>query len=276
MKIRKDDKESCVHTLSSWSEISTVYQRVMNGELTLKDRNAESSLEGMREGINFFTVDSEVMQERLRNGYNFEHTIPPHLLPTVTYDRPRPRYTDDPEGEFNNDLYEMGETEHFLVRRKRKSVGGLRLSFDYEFNSSVDGQVIGEYGQWIGSIIESLQSRGFDLEINLYGNDKRTFIGWDRNISRIRLSRFGERVMPHDWSVLFSPGGYRHFGFMRILMTPMFDPTLKVTEGLGQATGKKWDIHWDAQNREILFEVNANSSQFPAEEMTERFNSWKE
>lgn len=236
--------------------------------------------ENWRTGGSFYGPSMEEMAPRLRQGYEFDSTIAPQKLPDVAYDRPRPRYTDDSEGEFNYDLYYQGETEYFLNKPKRKSVGGIRIRAEYVFAAGVSHQMITEYAQWLGTVIQSLQARGFDLEIELFSRVEscyrkagKPWSSEDRHY--IRVSRFGERIMPWDWSALFSPGGYRHFMFAT-MMLPAEETELNVAEGLGHTLAGAWDIKWHPRERVIEITNDSRGYTFPAEDMTKRFESWKE
>lgn len=259
-----------------WHEITDTFKKIVKQDWRFKSTRANNTITRWDSEQGFIGATPDEMLKRLHNGYDFDKTLAPSSLPFVESYRKRPRYTDDPEGDYDHDLYMNGETEYFLTKPKRESLIGLRLNIRYDFNCNVSAKFISEYGQWIGSVIEALQTRGYDLEIMVMQSALHTFThdkqGPDQQM--VRVSRFGERVMPRDWSALFSPGGYR-----MLLWLAMFlgadESGEQLSESLGMADGERFDISWEPKRREITFHVNSRGSKkYPAEDMTRKFESW--
>jgi hypothetical protein len=277
MEIKRNGQEVSIYY--DWMEITSIYRKLAeNPGIAKTERLREFSNRGGRwdEDSAWFGANRQEMLGWLENGYEFENKVDPDSLPSVAYDRPRARYTDDPEGEFSYDLYIQGETEHFLTKPKRRMMGGIRLNCQYDFNSNVGSKVIAEYGQWIGSVIQNLQAKGFDVEVNLYTYVKNAYSNFPVSKTYVNLSKFGERVMPFDWSSAFSPGGFRHLFFLAYIWPDEMAKDLNINQGLGQAIGKKWDIEWEPKAREIRITNNCDASSFPMKDMTKRFESWTE
>lgn len=259
-----------------WYEITSTFRKIVEDGWRFESSKANEVLASWNYESGFIGCTPDEMLKRLHDGYDFDPSTAPSSLPYVESYRKRPRYTDDPEGDYDYDLYINGETEYFLTKPKRESLIGLRLKIHYDFNCNVKVKFIAEYGQWIGSVVESLQKRGYDLEIMVMQSARNTYTNFNGSDQQmVRVSKFGERVMPRDWSALFSPGGYR-----MLLWLAMFlgadESGQKLSGGLGKAQGKRFDITWEPKAREIEFHVNSTTvpSKYPAEDMTKKFESW--
>jgi hypothetical protein len=276
MKFIKD-KHNNTQTYLDWYEIVGIYNDIAQNptKKRFKGRVLRDHISSWQEGGYFYDAKMSDMVDRIRNGYEFDHRAAPASLPNVEYDRPRMRYTDDPEGEYSHDLYITGETEHFLTKPKRKSVGGLRLRIQFNFSCGIGKDMIAEYTQWVGTVIQSLQARGYDLEIELYSEANGVYTNTRKDGHYIRVSKFGERVMPHSWSAAFSPGGFRHFMFLAYMWPEESEP-VTACGSLGMPLGRKYDITWEPKERIINIETNSHSENFPIDDMTKRFESWTE
>jgi hypothetical protein len=260
-----------------WHEITGTFKKIVEQDWRYKSERANQFVDDWSHDSSFIGAKPKEMLRRLHQGYDFPPESAPSVLPYVESYRRRPRYTDDPEGDYDHDLYMNGETEYFLTKPKRESLIGLRLKIRYDFNCKVSSKFIAEYGQWVGTVIESLQTRGYDLEIMVMQDAHHTFDhGRDGNDQQmVRVSKFGERVMPRDWAALFSPGGYR-----MLLWQAMFlgadSSSHELTYTLGKAQGERFDISWEPKEREITFHVNSTNvpTKYPAENMTKKFESW--
>lgn len=280
--IYKNDRNAQQGTIGKfdWHELTVTYRELFEGARIPVGARLREHVEewksGNKEG--WSGANGKEMIDFLKHGYQFEATVDPDKLPFVPYERPRMRYTDDPEGEYDHDLYMNGETEHFLTKPKRQSLIGIRLRIEYTFAWTVNAETIANYAKWVGTVVQSLQARGYDLEIEVVSHSQSVYTqSHDIDESRIRVSKFGERVMPYDWSAIFSPGGYRHLMFLAYML-PGEDKSLNMTPtaGLGGTLQSAWDIKWDPKEREIRFVVNQRGDTFPAEEMTKRFESWRD
>ena len=141
------DKQSNTQTTFDWHELVRAYEDIMTGTRKVTGRQAVNHISEWEQGGSFYDATSKEMIDRIHNGFEFDYKAAPESLPNIEYDRPRMRYTDDPEGEYSHDLYITGETEHFLTKPKRKSVGGLRLRVQYNWNCAISKKTIAEYTQ---------------------------------------------------------------------------------------------------------------------------------
>jgi hypothetical protein len=278
MKFEKINKNGiATQFYCDWYDITSTFRRIVEHDWRYKSETTANRIINKWSYENsFFGCTPDEMLKRLHTGYDFDKSLAPSSLPFVESYRKRPRYTDDPEGDYDHDLYMNGETEYFLTKPKRESLIGLRLKIRYDFNCIVNAKFIAEYGQWIGAIIESLQTRGYDLEIMVMQSSDGTYgmkgNGVDQQM--VRVSKFGERVMPRDWSALFSPGGYRMLLWQAIFLGAD-ESGLRLSPSLGRADGRGFDISWEPKAREITFHVNSNANgKYPAEDMTRKFESW--
>lgn len=253
-----------------WAELTTLYRK-LSSRPPVKGVILTEYINRRWEEEEWVGARTSQMLDRLSNGYLFHGDIDVSRLPAVAYDRPRPRYTDDSEGEFDYDLYINGETEHFLTKPKRTSHGGIRLKIAYNFATKVNQRIIAEYTKWLGAVIQNLQARGYDLEIEVFSKLTNTYRETAKCHHSIRVSKFGERVMPHDWSALFSPGGYRHFMFLAYMWPQEIHKDLKVVRGMGHTIPSKWDIQWDEKERAITIEIDSRTKVFPLADMTKKF-----
>lgn len=278
MKIKIEN--TSVYATADWAEIVKLYRLYLNGLKEPEGKPFRRQIKQWKDGEEtwFNGNTGEEMLTFLDRGYELEASIDPATLPMVTSQHKRARYTDDPEGEYSHDLYNLGEVDYFLTNPKRESLIGLRLNIEYDFNAIVDKKVVSDYAQWIGSVINALQKRGYDLEINLRCESENSYVGLNGHGQfNILVSKFGERVMPFDWSALFAPGGFRHFFFMMIYQGQEEHPLLTATSGLGRAASHDFDINWNPKLREIDITTNGRAAKsFPAEAMTKKFESWVE
>lgn len=262
----------------TWGEIVNTYKMATGkggpAAAGFKDPKATSIIDMWRnnERLSFYTIGSEEMVKRLDQGYTYKGEIDTVGLPSVEYERPRWTYSENPEGDFDYDLYIMGEAEYFRNRPKRLSLGGISLWVEYDFSGGVSEKTIAKYGEFVGRVIENLQKRGHDIEISLILKSRHTYTDKKSKSDtfEILLSKFGEKVMAHDWSAIFSPGGFRHFMFLSLMMGGRQDGR-KLTSGLGAPAGNAWKVDWDAKLRRIHIGVNCHDSNFPAEDMTAQF-----
>jgi hypothetical protein len=277
MKVTVDDN-TVVHAYVDWAEMVKKYTGVFTGGEGMKSRKGKEwalTLKHNHEG-SFYGASAEQMIERIAKGYSFPK-VELINMPVVSYDRPRPRFTDDPEGEFDNDMFISGETEYFLSKPKRRSVGGIRMKVQIGFTGMVNDRTINEYFTWVGQTIQAIQARGYDLELSVFNHNEKLYhpSGYKDSFQNIRISKFGERIIPHDWSALFSPGGHRHFMFM-FYMWAGEQENMAYANDLGASMGKGWRLEWNKDQRALTVHVDSRSNQFPAGKMTKELEDWKD
>lgn len=255
----------------SWSEITQAYQSLVAGELKGKEETNRLKEEWETNKNEFYGGTSEEMLDILINGYPFDNLSDEISLPVSTYERPRRRYTDDSEGEFNYDLYANGETEFYLQEIRRPHRGGISLLVQYDFAANVTPENIASYGRWVGAVIQHLQARGYDLEIKVFCLGSYAYEQVDGvTETHIQLSKFGEQVLKRDWSALFSPCGYRHLGFMSLVLPEVLAPNdWTCSRGLGGPVSVPNAVTWKEDTREVRITCDPNAqTNLSVEQMT--------
>jgi hypothetical protein len=157
----------------------------------------------------------------------------------------------DDEGEFDYDAYLEGEDECFSDRESTSQIAGINLVIRYSFQASKWGW-LSEYGAWCGALVHALERRGHDLSIRLNYPQSGAYGGGERSEIDVILSRFGERTMMRDWSVMFSPAGWRQLYFLAIAL-PAEREGIAVSPGLGCGSQAERDfgLGWDADSRTL-------------------------
>ena len=180
---------------------------------------------------------------------------------------------DEEEGELDIDRVMSGYDHIFLDRETRAARPGMRLMFEYAFACGTDPKVISQYGQWCASLIQSLETSGYDLVVDiwihldgLFQDDYNT-----RTSVIIRVKEENELSSFTDWSALFAPTGYRHLGFLAKCLAAEKKGT-KTTYGLGQTIGgQDWGVTYDRENQTVQVRVNqrAGAKFFPGDRLNE-------
>jgi hypothetical protein len=195
--------------------------------------------------------------KHMREGFRAPEFI--HAAEYVpTAERMRNTYNRD-EGDFDIFRAAGGRDDYFLGPQKRLSKPGLRVQIEFAFAWTVSAQTIQEYGAWCAGFLGALEREGYDLVVdmwipldNLYEGD-----GWYTNDQGqrqyqplrsnvlVRVKRPNEVSDFTEWSVLFSPTGYRHLGFTAKCVAG--DKIGKKAVGsLGQTVGgKSWGVQYD-------------------------------
>lgn len=270
------DKNKVVHSYVDWYEVVQKYKSLFAGDEIMESSHGKQWQKTLKEGYeqSFYGASSDEMLERLKKGYPFPVSKLGNM-PVVTYDRPRSRYTDDAEGEFDYDMFINGETDCFLSKPKRQSVGGIRMKVQIGFVARTPDRVITEYFAWVGKVIQAIQARGYDIELSVFNQNNKLYPNYRGSYQNIRISKFGEKIMPKDWSALFSPGGHRHYMFLIYQWTGEQED-IAYSAGLGSSEGKGWELEWDRKERMLTIHVNSMAREFPAEHMTEQLENWND
>ncbi len=239
-----------MHTVTySWYELREKY-------LSLTDKFERSRTYCIEEGI-WSGASYEDACKWIKQGYDLESHSSHMSVPSMTVDKPRWIYSDDSEGEFNYDLYAMGETEYFLSRTPRPQRAGIKVNIGYGFRADTPASTIADYGKWVGEVLFNIIAQGFDVEVNIESrnNEKLTVL--------IQVSRFGEQMMMNEWSAFFSPAGHRHFVFMARRMAG---------RKIGGSIHRGWTVKWDEKERILSFDCNSmEHGSFPIESMTDQY-----
>ena len=108
-----------------------------------------------------------------------------------------------------------GYDDFYLGMDERIAKPGVRIQFGFAFNCGVSNAIIAQYGAWIMALIAGMEANGFDMTVDAMMSVTELFQG-ERNVKShvlLRVKREGEVSDPAEWSVLFSPIGFRVLGF---------------------------------------------------------------
>jgi hypothetical protein len=186
----------------------------------------------------------------------------------------RPAWNEE-DGDIEVSRLYGGYDDFYLGMAERVSKPGIRVQFGLSFSCGVSNQVIAQYGAWIFGMLAGMESEGFDVTVDAAMSVRDLFQG-ERNVTShvlLRVKKAGEISNPADWSVLFSPIGFRVLGFTAFNVAG--DKIGKVCQhNLGYpATGHKWDLNYTPEDS--LVQIFCNSSAyshdvFPADVLTEK------
>jgi hypothetical protein len=213
-------------------------------------------------------TDAEV-REWIRRGYD---------LPTLPDDVPRPaadlsekprwRRSDDPEGEFQYDDFLNGEPEYYLARDRVGPKPGINVEVGFSFACNVSVDVPVAYGEWVGSALRAIQAQGYDVALSMVNRVTGNFQGrYDQeDETHIVCSTFGQTKLAVDWSILWSPAGFRHLMFLAKCLPDFRESVESVSTGLGLPQNPGWGVEWAGDTRTLRFTVG--EGRFPAHDMT--------
>jgi hypothetical protein len=180
------------------------------------------------------------------------------------------------EGEMQIDLMLSGFDYPFLQWDKREKKPGMQINVGVCFNAHTDVELIAAYTQWVAQVLFAIESQGIDPEVNLTMATTGTFSnGPRRHRTLIRVKKENEASDFANWSAMFSPGGFRMLGFSAEFLIGDREGWT-VVSSLGQAaSGKAWNVSWDAETRtlEISENMNQTSGEFPADEMSDKLRA---
>lgn len=259
----------------TYQEIADAYRTVVNGGSVVKraiNVNLENNWrERWKSGGSWVGCNSADMLDWISNGFNVEGLkVEPDLIPA----RHRRRLLTAEEGdELLLDVAWSGSDIPFIEWEKREKKPGISVDIYMDFNMDFDGHIITQYQRWCARALWAIESAGFDAEIFLIIGVRDSFIG-ERGKNRylkIQVKRENEASDFQRWSAMFSPGGFRHLGFLSIIMTG--DRLSKDTDdSLGSALPfGKWAVEWDDVSRKVIFgQTERYDEQFPEVAMTEQ------
>lgn len=173
--------------------------------------------------------------------------------------RRRMRWTDD--GDLDVGQVLVGSDFPYARWDPRLRKPGLAIVAEIAFNSGTPAEVLADYGEWITSQVKRLEMQGYDLEVTAAIPLRHL---WQERLSptytdiQMTLKRANEAADLRQWSPMFSPAGFRGFGFCAIYLTAL-DLGLTPTGGLGQCHSEKWGVRFNADTRTLRLTVNSNS-----------------
>lgn len=223
----------------------------------------------------FYGVNAAEMTRTLHEGFNvgsLENVTA--LIPL----RPRRKVRYQDEGdELLLDLALSGEDNFYIEWEKRESKPGVNVVIECSFNSSVQAAMVSQYGRWVARALFTLESLGFDCvvsyRITTDGAVSTGPMAGKTFQSEVKVKRANEASDFTSWSSLFSPGGFRHLGFLSIIKAgDHFSGRIRNTLGRGISLGS-WDVLWNTESRTLRFGHPQKPTDFPEWKMTEAFSA---
>lgn len=206
----------------------------------------------------------EEMRDRVSNGYLADGMT---LKPGANT-RPRRKLRFDEEGEIQVDMALSGHDTPFLAWGKRERTPGLRLDVELAVRASTPPTVLTDYANWLSSLVAGLQSKGYDLEINVVS--RANGVVFQTPKSRVdvgvRVKRFGRKSDLKSWGAILSPGGFRRLIFLARIMACEAHGKV-ASPGFGGSFGKSWGLELDPKTRTLTVKCAAQTTRFPREQL---------
>lgn len=175
------------------------------------------------------------------------------------------------------DLSKMfsGDPTPFSQRESREAKPGIRIVMELAMSCGTKANTIEQYGAWVAGLTGNLSEAGFDVEADIQIRCRGILAGQGGSQHRgpktavnVRLKKYGEQTDFAAWSPMFSPGGFRHLGFLGLGMVADAAGT-NTPVGLGFPEYRtRWGVDWDESTRTLTVRCPANPSNFPADKMT--------
>lgn len=250
----------------SVAELKELAVDVLNGKRgELTPANMATAEDNLAGGT-WAGFDPDSLRDWIRNGYkakafqNMQAESPPI--------RKRRKMIFADEGEMQVDLALSGFDTPFISWTKRESAPGLRVDVQANFLSDVSADVIEQYQTWVARLLYTLESNGFDLEVNVFS----VAVGYmGRHYDRkgrvtVNVKQAGKISDFSRWSVMFSPAGFRGLIFAaRNLQCSRMG--LTCDKGMGQSVAPRWDVEFDDKTRHLTIRTDRHARNFPEQEM---------
>jgi hypothetical protein len=292
MTIDANDRPHEIHSFS-WSLLAKVY-KALN---TTTDGFAELKKMGWRDeqiyngqafasdtwqsgACNWAGGNFELASEYLTHGYKVGEMLadflPGVLMNTREGSAQRSRWVYGDSGD-ELDLGEAlnGNIECFRRVEQSPTLGGLNVRLHVAMTGNTDADIFAQLGAWTARLLSTAQGANISpsLEfvkrnIHIRQNDRRN------HAMVIRVKNEGEALDWAAYSALFSPVGYRHFGFAALMLAAAKAPgvgslTNKVSK-LGHPQGaSNWGMSFDKPTRTLDIFSPASPDHFPAAAMTQ-------
>jgi hypothetical protein len=204
------------------------------------------------------------LSEWFKNGYRaeaFENLA--DRVPSALQNRP---VWSDEDGDLEVNRLYGGFDDFYMGMAERPAKPGIRLQIEMAFAAMVKQKTIEEYGGWVNSLIGSMEAYGIDMVIDLWIPLDDLFEG-DHGVRTnvlVRVKNANEVCDFTDWSILFSPGGYRQVGFAAKCVAG--DRVGKrVNSYYGNTIGgKTWGLDYDRDESIVRITVNQRAMQWEA------------
>lgn len=271
-----------------YAKVAQYYRDLISGRLeprgdTLQEsvENWKSANRGSGYNYDFYGAGSDEMLGRLNSGYDF----PPGNLPDMPVDLTGtgPRWTfNDSEGDYLHEEFMSGESDYYVERQIAESKPGIYLHVECSFVCDTPHETVSQYGQWVGATVAAIQGSGYDVALRLTSTLDSLYEeeAGKRAEIVVQVTRFGEVLLPRDFAVLFSPGGYRHLIFLAKMIPgeEIIAPAgtdkrsaelVTPSGGLGTPImSHGWGVEFDADARILHFTPDSHGSPFPEEFMS--------
>lgn len=253
-------------------QIKEFYLGLLEGKMPVKRaRNVAlmySELRAWEANLNnWYGCDSKQMAEWLRQGYRSDKLI---LYPPIQSIRKKRKIKWGEEGDLQYDLAISGYDYPYIDWEKRPIMPGMKVEITAGFSSGVNSNVVVSYYRWILRALVALESDGIDTEVWLSSTHTNVFNRFpdDRLAQKFLVKKEGEQSDYLSWSPMLSPGGWRHLGFMMIIIDSDLSNRDAVSS-LGRAinTPNSWHVGYNPETMTLSFSCPYNATSFPEEEM---------
>jgi hypothetical protein len=169
----------------------------------------------------------------------------------------RPSWSDE-DGDVDVGRMAGGWDDFYMGLAERPTKPGVRVQIEMAFAAGVNQKTVEQYGAWVNSLLGSMEAYGIDMVIDLWIPLDNLFWG-DRGVRTNVLVRVKEANEVSDftnWSILFSPAGYRQVGFAAKCVAG--DKIgRQVASSYGTTIGgKTWGLEYDKENSVVRITCN--------------------
>jgi len=255
------------HTLD-YTDLTDAWLEVADGRNPLHPRQAPGldSLRAMwQQDPAWVGATVPEMKDRVKHGF----TAAGMTLKPARNVRPRSKYRYAEEGELQIDLALSGHDMPFLNRQPRKRQAGLKLDVELAVLGGTQASVLEAYGRWVAELIQGLQQRGADLEINIVSSARNVAGRPGVCTTRVRVKRFGRKSSLKSWGAIFSPSGFRMLIFLARTMTAD-KYGIACHAAMGGSFGPSFGVEFDPKDRHLTVKCGANAHTFPVDLMNEQ------
>lgn len=172
----------------------------------------------------------------------------------------RPSWSDE-EGDVDLGRMAGGWDDFYLGMKERPTKPGVRVQIEMAFACGCSQKTIEQYGAWVNSLLGSMEAYGIDMVIDLWIPLDDVFASegfgsGNRANILIRVKNANEVSDFTDWSILFSPAGFRQIGFAAICVAG--DKVNKrVADYYGNTIGgKTWGLNYDKDQSLVTITCN--------------------
>lgn len=265
-----------------FAALADFYREVTTDRRKIRQSQLRRQVSEWKRGKGTFLADTSADQvnDWLANGYDFE----PGSLPEMPVnDATAPTWrSNDEDGDYLHEEFLAGEADFYMDRVEEQTRPGIYLHVEVAFSGGIPGETVKQYGLWVGRAVAAIQSAGFDVALRITSTVDSLYPHEPgRHQTAVQVSRFGEVLLPRDYAVLFTGGGYRHLLFAAKMMcgeVPIkpegfegeYKTLVPAREGLGMPYRRDWDVSFDAESRILSVSCNSRSSHFPERAMDDQ------